>query len=185
MLTLQQIITEADILVPNAYANPDKVAWLNAINQDFFSVVKIPQAVTFNASGNQPHYTLPNNTRAKNIDQVRVGLIQYRSLLSEDVKPGQNYWTFNDSNFQLTLTPPPAMSGQGVVRCYRVGTTTFTSNSLNVQPDAPPEYHWIYTIGLCSKIAKAQDDIAKANNYASEFTNALNVAAQNHAKLGD
>lgn len=185
MLTLQQIITEADVLVPNAYSNPDKVAWLNAINQDFFSVVKIPKAVSFSAVITQPNYTLPNDVRSKNIDQVRVGLIQYRSLLNEDVKPGQNYFTFNDSNYQLTLNPAPAMSGQGVVRCYQIGTSTFTSSSLNVRPDAPPEYHWIYTVGLCSKIAKAQDDIAKANNYASEFANALNVASQNYAKLGD
>lgn len=180
MLTLQNIISEADVLVPNAYSPPDKVSWLNAINQDFFSIVKIPLTASFNAMIGTAEYTLPTDVRAKNIDKVMVGLTKYRSMLEEDVQPAQNYWLFNDTTKKLTLTPAPYKNEPGIVRYHMIATTTFTSGSLTAQPDAPPEYHWIYVIGLCSKIAKAQDDIAKANNYMSEFQNALNVAAQNY-----
>lgn len=185
MLTLQQIIDEADVLVPNSYTPADKVSWLNAINQEFFDVVQIPDVALFTTVANQASYVLQNTIRAKSIDKVHVGMLIYRSLLYEDVQPAQNNWTFNDTTFTLTLTPAPYQTGlQGKVRYHRVATTTFLSGNLNVSPDAPPEYHWIYTLGLCSKIAKAMDDIAKANNYASEYNNALSVAAQNYQKMG-
>lgn len=184
-MLLSEIINEADILVPNSYSSADKVSWLNAINQDFFSVVKIPKAVSFTVTANQGVYTIANDARSKNIDKVQVGVQKYRSLLSEDVQPGQNYWTLDDTTGKITLYPAPIQNGNAVIRYYRIAITTFTSGSLNVQPDAPTEYHWIYTVGLCAKIAKAQDDIAKANNYSAEFTNALSVAAQNYQKIGD
>lgn len=185
MLTLQQIISEADTLVPNAYTNSDKVSWLNAINQDFFSVVKIPVVTSFTTAAGNVSYPLSAGVRAKNIDKVQIGPIKYRSMLTEDVQPGQNYWTFDDVTKLIMLTPAPFQGGAiGVVRYHRIATTTFLSSNLNAIPDAPEEYHWIYTVELCSKIAKAQDDFAKASNYEDDYRAALNVAAANYAKEG-
>lgn len=184
MLTLQQIMSEADVLVPNAYTSADKVSWLNSINQDFFNVVKIPLIFRFSTVSNQSDYQLPTDARAKNIDLVQTKYTMYLSLVDEIVvSPTQSYWTFDDATKKITLTPAPPLDGwPGVVRYHRIATTNFVSNNLGAQPDAPPEYHWIYTIGLCARIAKAQDDLAKATNYESDYRNALNTAAANYAK---
>lgn len=182
MLKLLEIILESDTLVPNAYSDADKASWLNAINQVFFSVVKIPKVANVNINSGESSITLHDGVRAKNIDLVQVGLTQYRSMMGEDVKPTNNYWIFDDETKQLTIHPAPFKNDVCIVRYHQIATTTFTSSNLNAVPDAPPEYHWIYTIGLCARIAKAQDDLAKANNYETDFRAALNVAAANYVK---
>lgn len=183
-LSLQEIINEADVLVPNAYSNGDKVNWINILNQQFFEVVKIPRLYTFNTVGGQAQYTLYNQIRSNNIDKVHVGNVIYRSFGLEDVQPTQNFFTYDDNNFTLALFPPPYGVLFAKVRYYQMATTSFISGNLTVPPDAPPEYHWTYVIGLCSYIAKAMDDISKANNYMSDYQAALNIAAQNYRPLG-
>lgn len=179
-MNLQSIIDEADIMVPNPYGVPDKVIWLNAINQEFFNVVKIPLVAVVPSTAS-PDYTLPTAVRAKNIDLVQVGLTNYRSILDENVRPGQNAWNFDDAASKLTLTPTPYQVGLPIrVRYHRTATSTFSSGSLTVEPDAPLEYHWLYVVGLCSKIAKAMDDLAKAGNYENDYRSGLNVAASNY-----
>lgn len=176
-MNLQEIINEADVMVPNGYTPAEKAPWLNAINQEFFDVVKIPKYATFSPAAS---VTLPNDVRAKNIDYLRVGNVRYRNFLTEDVKPRELHFIFDDSSSRLTLSS--VGSGLGQVRYFRIPTTTFTSGNLTVAPDAPNEYHWIYVVGLCERIAKAHGDSVRANDYGNDYQNALRVAAQNYAK---
>lgn len=186
MLTIQQIINEADLLVPNAYQTADKIPWLNKVNQEFFEIVKIPQSSVFTTVAAQASYVLPNDVRDNNIDKARVGLINYLSLNYEDVKPAQNFFTFNESDHKITFDPVPyAADLRAIVRYYRIATSTYVSGTLTANPDAPAEYHWIYVLGLCEKIANANNDTGKSNNYGSEYRSALAAAAQNYSKLGD
>ena len=183
MLTLQQIIDEADVIVPNGYTDADKISWLNHINQEFFNVVKIPKVHTFTTT-TADEYTLPNDVRAKNIDLLEVGLIKYRNLLKEDVNPTENFFTFDDTTFKLTLSPVPYKTGlKGIVRYQRIATTTFTTSSLNANPDAPAEYHWTYVPALCEQICLATDDGVKAANFAQQYLSAWNAAAQNYQQM--
>lgn len=181
-MNLQQIITEADTLVDNGYTTADKVSWLNAINQDFFSVVKIPKVVRFKSVENQAEYTLPSEVRAKNIDLVRVDYTDYRSMMEDDVQMFQNFWTFDVDTKKISLTPAPFQNGQGIVRYHRIATSNFTSSNLTVSPDAPNEYHWVYVPALCAYICKAMDDTEKAAMYENDYRAALNAAAQNYQK---
>lgn len=183
MLTLQQIIGEADLLVPNTVSTPDKVTQINAINQDFFNAVKIPKVGRFSGVLGQANYTLPSDVREKNIDLVECGLLKYRDLMSEDVSPTQNNWSFDDITNTLTLSPAPYRNGlPGIVRYHRLATSTFVSGNLTAQPDAPAEYHWTYVAALCAWLALTQDDASKAALYEGQYKSAWNVAAQNYQK---
>lgn len=183
MLVLQQIITEADILVPNVLATGEKVAQLNAINSDFFNVVKIPKLARFTGIQGQTDYVLPNDVQAKNIDMVKCGLLQYRDLQTDGVLPTQNNYSFDDTNKSLTLSPAPYQNGlQGICRYHRIATTTFTSGSLNAYPDAPAEYHWTYVPALAAWMANTQDDGIKAAILTDQYKAAWNVASQNYQK---
>lgn len=183
MLTIQEIITEADILVSNALAVADKVVWLNQINQDFFNAVKIPKVARFTATSNQADYTLPNDVRAKNIDLVEVGILKYRDLQTDTVSPLQNTFSYDDSTYNLNLSPAPYQNGlRGIVRYHRIATTTFTSANLTASPDAPEEYQWTYIPALASWMANSQDDFVKGTNYDGQYKAAWNVAAQNYQK---
>lgn len=183
-LTLQQIVDEANILIPSAYSTTDKTIWLNSINQDFFEVVKIPNVATFSSVANQNSYVLTGNIKNKNIDKVQVGTMQYKSMLYDDVNPSDNYFTFDEQSLSLVLSPAPSQIKSGIVRYYSAATTSFVSYDLVINPDAPSEYHWIYVLGLCEKIASAMDDANKANNYGQDYRNALTVAAQNYQRGG-
>lgn len=183
MLTIQQIITEADILVPNVLSTADKVSQLNAINNDFFTVVKIPKLARFVGIQGQIDYVLPNDVRAKNVDLVKCGLLQYRDLQTDGVLPVHNNYSFDDSSHILTLSPAPYQNGlQGICRYHWIATTTFTNSSLNAYPDAPAEYHWTYVPALAAWMANTQDDGVKAAILADQYKAAWNVAAQNYRK---
>lgn len=183
-LTNSEIITEADILVPNEYVAADKVPWLNALNQEFFDVVKIPQTATFTTTAATKTYTLTGTIKEKNIDKVMAGYLKYRSLNYEDVQPGQNYFTFNESSNVLTLSSAPSQSGvSGIARYAKSAVTTFTVAAVATQtPDAPGEYHWIIVLGLAEYIAKANEEDEKASNYGGQYRAALQTAAQNYQK---
>lgn len=182
-MQLSQIIAEADVRVPNSFTDAQKVTWLNEINNEFFDVVKIPLTATFTTTASGATYVLASDVRAKNISKVHVGNGIYGSFLYSNVPPGQNYHTFNDTNSTLTLAPAPTVAGlAGIVKYFKIATTTFLSSALTVQPDAPTEYHWIYILGLCEKIAKSIPDVSLANNYAQDYQKNLVLAQQNYLK---
>lgn len=181
-MNIQSIIDEADLLVPNEVPLADKIVALNALNQDFFNVVKIPRVLALAPVKDQASYTISNEVRLKNIDLVMVGIIKYLELVPGTTNPLQNTYTFDDSTYTLTLRPAPYATGlQGVLRYARVATTTFTSGDLTASPDAPNEFHWTYYVGLASFLANAMDDTGKAATYESQYRNAWAQAATQYA----
>lgn len=181
-MNLNDVINETNIRVPNTIAAADKVTFLNEINQEFFSLVKIPLAYLFNAVAGTASYPTVSGVRAKNISLVNVGTAQYSSFQYENLPPGRNYWVFNDATQTITLSPAPTSAGQGAIRYFQMPSSTYLSSDLNATPDAPAEYHHIYTLGLCAKVAKAIPDISLGNNYQSEYEAQLEIAIQNYAR---
>ena len=178
-MDLSTIISEADTRMPNAFDNAQKVDWLNEINQEFFDVVKIPKIIRFDAVTGGDSYILDSFVRSKNVDQVRVGSTGYASLQYEPVPAGRNFWTLDDDTHELIISPAPLADETGYVRYRKIATTTFLVGTLTAVPDAPSEYHWIYILGLCERIAMAMDDIPKSNNFGAQYRNNLLVAQQN------
>lgn len=189
-LTTKEIIIEADALVPNGYVgagavswlSPEKIAWLNALNQEFFDIVKIPETKTFTSTAGTKTYTLTGTIKEKNIDKVIVGNLKYRSFNHEDVQPTDNWFRFDATTNVLTLSSAPSRSAlPGMARVYRSSSTNYTTgNVVTASPDAPTEYHWIYVLGLAEYIAKANEEDAKAADYGSQYQSALNTAAKNY-----
>jgi hypothetical protein len=180
-MNIQLIIDEADTRIPNAFSTAQKVDWLNEVNFEFFDIVKIPKAYSSTANGSTSTFTLPTDAREKNIRKVVVGSNYYRSMAYEDITAAFNYFTLDDATQIMTTTPAPP-SGPIVVVYDRVSGTSFTSGNLTVSPDAPTEYHWIYVLGLCTRIAKAMNDVVLANNYDADYKNNLSVAQQNYVR---
>ncbi|CAM4407981.1 hypothetical protein PAXY110619_12310 [Paenibacillus xylanexedens] len=179
-MNLSDIISEANMLVPNDVPVADKVIWLNAINQDFFNVVKIPKVAQFDCVAGQTDYPLPADVRQKNIDMVLIGPSQYRSMDREDITPYQNAFAYDDTTKTISIYPAPYADLRGFLRYHRIATTTFLSTALTVSPDAPEEYHWTFIPALAAMLANSQDDSVKASNYENQYKAAWNVAAQNY-----
>ncbi|WDM22652.1 hypothetical protein [Paenibacillus polymyxa] len=182
-MKISEIIQEADLLVPNGVDTADKIIWLNAINQDFFNVVKIPAFTSFTSVLDQSQYTLDVSVRFKNIEMVMCGVVKYHELTPDIPNPLLNTYFFDDVGHNITLSPPPYQVGlTGLVRYSRIATTTFLNNNLTIEPDAPAEYHWTYIPALAAYIAHSMDDEVKAANYENQYKNAWNVAAQNYQR---
>ncbi|WP_405154782.1 hypothetical protein [Paenibacillus sp. FSL K6-0108] len=179
-MNLSEIISEADMLVPNEVPIADKVLWLNALNQDFFNVVKIPRILKFDCVVGQEDYVLAADVRQKNIDLVMIGMFPYKSLDRDAITPAQNAYAYDDTAKTLSLFPAPYGNLKGFLRYRRMATTTFTASALAVSPDAPEEYHWTFIPALASMLANSQDDSVKASNYENQYKAAWNVAAQNY-----
>lgn len=184
-LTIAQIIADADSRVPNSVTPAFKVSWLNYINQEFFEAVRIPLAETKNSTVGMHGYTFTGTVRERNITHVRVGAQRYESLsYNPEAAVGRNNYTFSEVTKVLTLSPAPGSSGSVItLRYYRVGTTTFTEAAMATdKPDAPDEYHWVYVLGLCERLAKATQDVELAGNYAAEYQAGLLLAQRAYAK---
>lgn len=182
-MTLSTIIAEADARVPNSFNDAQKTSWLNEVNNQFFDVVKIPAVYVFTSSS-LGSYVLPATVRSKNVDLVTVGTRRYTSAQYENVSPGRNYWTLDDANQTLSISPDPVSGDKGMVRYRKIPTTTFVSTALTATPDAPDEYHWLYILGLCERIANALDDIPRASNYGQQYAAQLTVAQANYQQGG-
>jgi hypothetical protein len=177
-----EIISEADLLVPNEVSTADKIVRLNSLNQDFFNVVKIPRVIPFSPVLDQSTYTVSTEVRLKNIDLIMCGVIKYKELLPTAANPMQNTYTFDDSTHILNLRPAPYATGlQGVLRYARIATTTFTSSVLSAVPDAPEEYHYSFYIGLASYLAYAMDDMVKGASYEAQYLKIWDTAAKQYA----
>lgn len=177
-----EIIADADVRVPNPFGVDQKIAWLNEINNEFFEIVKIPATASFVTVSGQDSYPLSGNIRTRNIFDVVVGTERFRSLLFDNIiRPGMNYYDFNEQTGTLTLMPAPSRDGLvGRVRYYKVPGVSFTSsNYISTEPDSPKEFHWIYVLGLCERIAKAQQDVRLAQNFEQDYHAALIIAQQN------
>lgn len=179
MRTLKSIIEEVDALVPNVFDETKKTTWLNAINKEFFEIVKIPIVHVFFTDSGKSLYTIPDNIKPRNVDQVKVGGSFYRSGQYEDVNPGHNQWMIDDAAKTIHLIPAPYVDGlRATIRYAEVWRTTFQASDLTVSPDAPEEYHDIYVYGLCERVAKAMNDVTIANNYGSDYRERLASAQQ-------
>lgn len=180
-LTLQQIMNEADIRIPNAFSSAQKTDWLNEINNEFFDIVKIPKSTSVTTDGAASQFTVPADMREKNVRKVVFGSNYYRSMLYEDITGSFNYYTIDELNSKINYTPAPP-AGTSVIVYDAMPVTTFVSTNLSVNPDAPAEYHWLYVLGLCARVAKAMNDVALANNYETDFKGNLAVAQQNYIR---
>lgn len=180
-MNLQTIIDEADVRVPNAFSTDQKVDWLNEVNYEFFDIVKIPKATSIVLDGAATTFTVPTDLREKNVRKVVVGSNFYRSMVYEDITAAFNYFTIDETLNKITFAPRPPV-GSAVIVYDSMGTTPFLSTTLTVTPTAPTEYHWIYVLGLCARVAKAMNDVGLANNYETDYKSNLSVAQQNYLR---
>lgn len=178
MLSIQEIINEADIRVPNPFDSSQKVTWLNEVNNEFFEIVRIPKVYRFLIVGGTDTYNMPPSVNSQLVEIVRNQSVLYESVQYEVVSPGRSSWFIDDDTKKLILYPRPSINGEGVVLYRKQADTSFLLSNLTARPDAPPKYHWAYILGLCERIAKAMNDVTLANNYASDYRNQLALAQE-------
>lgn len=180
-MDLATIISEADIRVPNAFPTDQKIDWLNEVNYEFFDIVKIPKVSSVAVDGVASQFTVPTDLREKNIRKVVVGSNYYRSMIYEEITGAFNYYTIDEATNKINFFPKPAV-GTATIVYDTMGVTPFVVGTLTATPVAPTEYHWIYVLGLCVRMAKSMNDAGLANNYENDYKGNLAIAQQNYVR---
>lgn len=180
VFTLQQIMKEADVRVPNPFDTAQKISWLNEINVEFFEIVRIPKVFRFMVIGGTDTYSLPSEIRSHAIESVRNQSVMYESIQYEKVQPGRNYWNLDDDTHQLSLFPRPSIGAEAFISYRKKTESTYLISDLSAKPDAPIEFHWAYILALCERIAKAMNDVPLANNYANDYRGQLSLAQERY-----
>ena len=171
-MTVGEIIADADERIPNTISESRKISWLNEIQQQLFRKVNFPpQVEKLTAIAGQVLYPLPDYCPADRIKRVVViaaGVsTEYVYKPFDDVVKGSFYYLINDSIIGLYPVP---IGGEEVLIYFSKRPSSLSSSSV---PELPKEYHEIFTVALCARIAKVQRDVELANNYSADYEEIL------------
>lgn len=182
MKTIQQIVDDADKLVPNVVPVQDKVAQINNIERDFYANVKVPDVHYFNFTKGQSTYNLTGtDLKSKDIEVIQTSVLNYRQDKNTGTFNTNNKFTFNDNTKELKLSPAPTFSGEGRVMYYKNSTSNYTMSDLNTVINIPEEFQQTIIYALCAWVALTQDDISKATVHETKYRSDWNAASQNYA----
>ena len=183
MKTVQEVINEADILVPNVLSNAQKVEQLNNITNEFYNNVKIPNSISFPMPTNSA-IVPANDIKEKDIEVVQIGFLNYRDNNKAGTFNTGNRFTFDDNSKVLTVYPRYPKEEQCIIRYYKSKSKIYRTSLINEEIDAPVEFQQSFVSALAAWIALTQDDIAKSSVYESQYRSVWNAASQNYGGAG-
>lgn len=177
--TVQQVINEADILVPNVLSVQQKLDQLNNLTNEFYNNVKVPSVISFsmeNGTEVVPVYDM----RDKDINYVQAGFLVYKNDDHVGTFNTGNRFDYDNETRTLTLKPSYPKAVECVVRYYKSQSKIYTTSNLDTDIDAPSEFQQSFVPALASWIALTQDDISRASVYEAQYRSVWNAASQNY-----
>lgn len=184
MPTVQEIISDIDIRIPNVFTINQKVDWLNEILLQLYKYMNAgnKEIYQFDSIKGQSIYSLPNDMTMDEIisversnDALPTSESQYTTYtykgLNEELN-GNNY--FDALNGLIGVYPVPDATGYIFNIIYEKKPPLLSSSDLSAVPSISERYHNILKFYVCSVIAKSGNnpDVELANNYAREFNDA-------------
>lgn len=210
-MTLQEILNDVDTFIGNSITTDTKVRWLNTIYKEVLEVVKIPHIYEAGVTASTADYTVPSTEgmKSRNIDTVKVKQsadtdsddwkVYQARLFGQEYRAGRYEFTAEDvsdgsCNITLYPTPDATYASTGIrIRFFKGCTETF-ENTAGIDADStsvclgesptiiPTEYHDIFVLKLCQRLAQAKDDGNKATYYASLSKNLLELMQINYGQ---
>lgn len=182
-MNLLEILQDTDGRVANVLARSEKVRWLNQIQRRVFRNVNIPMTLYLETIAGQTVYPLDPDFPTDRIYRVTVDNVEYPYRRLDQPQGRRFYYLLLN---HLAIEPMPMEDGLGIWVFYNKrplelldGLTTAEIEALTdeelqeVIPELPVDYHELYVLGLCEKIAKAKEDVPLANNYVGDFNKLL------------
>lgn len=179
MKTVQQVINEADILVPNVLSVQQKLDQLNNITNEFYNNIKVPSVIIFPMISN-PIEVPVNDMKDKDINYIQVGYMIYKNDDHVGTFNTGNRFDYNNTSKLLTLRPSYKKGSDCVIRYYKSRSKTYTISTLDTDIDAPSEFQQSFVPALAAWIALTQDDISRSSIYEAQYRSVWNAASQNY-----
>jgi hypothetical protein len=194
MSTVQEILTDIDVRIPNSFTNAQKIGWINEILLQIYKYMNSDEKemCTFLTVLDQLTYLLPLNLT---LDEIITVSISNETTISSDTVftvyefkgpneelNGNNY--FDALNGLIGIYPIPDTTGYTVNILYEKKPDLLSATALTAIPGIDEKYHNILTFYCCNVIAKSGNNpkVTLSNNYAVDFNNAWEIFYKDYMK---
>lgn len=165
-MLLKEILSDANLLVPNSINDEFKVRWLNELQGQLYRDFAFPNvSTTFTAEAGVNLYTLPEDCSRERITSVIVGETNYE-YRSVDQDISTNCWTIIEN--KLFIFPTPIQNEIAFLN-YRPRPKTMDISMQDVKPDFPEDFHEVLVYGIAVRIARSQQDTNRAAELKMAF----------------
>lgn len=185
MATVQELLEDIDIRIPNAFTVKQKITWMNQAMRILFKYMNDTAVTTFTTVENQSTYLLPTDclldqiliieiTSDSVVTNQSVFVKYYFSGLLDDLS-GNKYYDALNGNFGLN--PIPDTTGYNGRIYFRKNPIYLSESNLSAVPEVNPDYQIALEYYVLSVIAKSghNPDVELANNYTMEFNNIISL----------
>lgn len=165
-MLLKEILLDANLLVPNTLDDKLKVGWLNNIQSQLYRDFAFPNtSKAFIAETGINLYPLPSDCSRERITSVIVDEVEYlyRTI---DQNLVDSCWTITDKN--LFIYPTPNRDVPAFLN-YRPSPQKMRIDMQDEKPDFPEDFHEVLVYGVAVRIARAQQDSARAAELKMTF----------------
>lgn len=158
-LTLRDILSTVDTMVPNSLPYGIKIQWLNHIQNQLFRDFPLPEGMfTFSAFPDEEQiYSLPSDCPEDGIKQVVVDGVPY-DYIPQGMDAEMDQTTFYSIVLgSLILYPSPSQIVTVYVY-YKSRPLQLTVEDLDVVPNFPADFIELLIFGCASRVAKTSPE---------------------------
>lgn len=176
MPTLQQLLTDIDLRMPNSFTQANKIDWLNEVQREVFRELGIQDILEFDTVANMPFYDLTDLAQNIEFEMIKSLTVDNTNYDPADLNQEAKYNIFykvldynNSETPKIGIYPTPTKSDLKIRIFYERRPTLLTASALTAVPDLKEDYQSILKYGVWIIIAESMDDITKANNYTLKY----------------
>lgn len=181
-MTLEEILRNVDILVPNSLPTDIKIQWINQINRQLFRDYPLPEAFyLFQAQNGVQLYELPPDCPEDRIKKVTIGErdFDYHPITSDDSP--ERFWTIVSG--RLLIHPAPKTEETGMVY-YKQRPIDLTINDIDKEVGFNQDYQNLMVFGCCELVALSNPDTFQlSSTYAAKFADLAEKANRDITKF--
>lgn len=167
-MLLKDILEEADLYVPNALSQEQKIRFINETQRKLYRDFPLAEAAhTFQTVPGTFYYAFPWNVTDEQVTAVFIGDKEYHYQTLEDTRKS-NVYTLLEG--QLFVQPTPTDVLSGYVQ-YKKRPTDLTINDLANEVPSFPDYHELLVLGCAQKLAIVEKDFKAAGEFEVRYQN--------------
>ena len=165
-MTLEELLQDVDLLVPNSIALDVKVRFMNQVQNQLFRDYDVSKSsYVFTLIPGEELYPLPEDCPEDMIRSVVVEGRTYELANTEDSITDETYFVHSGL---LTIIPSPQKEGKGMVHYLR-RPRKINEYVLEREPDFPRDYHELLSYGCAIRVARIEQDYEQLSVLEGEF----------------
>lgn len=169
-MTLEEILEEVDLRIPNSIPEEMKIRWINAVIKQHYKDFPLPiKEYRVSAVPGESLYDLPVDCPEDRIEKVYVDEFEY-TYDPYNVEAVYNKWKFEDKKVRISPTPS---NTDEIVLLYKPRPAELTIADMQNSPALSEDYHELLVVGCAVRVAKTSNQYDLAQLLQAEFNTLL------------